>query len=54
MKEHGLELPQALRDTPLELSEVTKAVLGLVTDESLAGRILVLRGGEQPRLMAAA
>ena len=50
----GSELPQALRDEPLQLGEVTEAVLRLLADESLAGRVLVLRGGEEPRLLTAA
>ena len=50
----GSELPQALRDEPLQLGEVTEAVLWLLADESLAGRVLVLRGGVEPRLLPAA
>jgi NAD(P)-dependent dehydrogenase (short-subunit alcohol dehydrogenase family) len=48
----GSELPQALRDRPLELHEVVDAVLGLVRDDH-AGRVVVLRGGEPPRLLPA-
>ena len=47
----GGELPQALRDLPLEPREVADAVVELVADEAHAGRVLVLRGGEPPRLL---
>jgi NAD(P)-dependent dehydrogenase (short-subunit alcohol dehydrogenase family) len=48
-----LELPQALTDRPLELEEVVVAVLDLVRHDEHAGRVLVLRGGEPPRLLPA-
>jgi NAD(P)-dependent dehydrogenase (short-subunit alcohol dehydrogenase family) len=48
------ELPQALRDQHLELEEVTNAVLELVHNDAHAGRVLVLRGGERPRLLPVA
>ena len=47
----GRMLPPPLRATLLELDEVADAVVGLIEDESLAGRVLVLRGGELPRLL---
>ena len=47
----GSELPQALRDRPLELHEVVDVVLGFVRDDDHAGRVVVLRGGESPRLL---
>ena len=47
----GGDLPQALRDTPLELEEVVCASIELIRDESLAGRVLVMRGGEEARLV---
>jgi NAD(P)-dependent dehydrogenase (short-subunit alcohol dehydrogenase family) len=47
----GLELPQALRDRPLELEEVVAAVLDLVRHDDHAGRLVVLRGGEPARLL---
>jgi NAD(P)-dependent dehydrogenase (short-subunit alcohol dehydrogenase family) len=47
------ELPQALRDRTLELEEVVDAVLGLVRNDEHAGRVLVLRGGQPPRLLPA-
>ena len=39
--------------TLLSLDEVADAVLGLVRDASLAGRVVFLRGGREPRLLAA-
>ena len=53
LREQGRELPEALRDVPLEPKDVVDAVLGFVADESLAGRVQVLRGGEPPRLLPA-
>ena len=49
----GLELPQALRDRALELQDVADAVLGVVRQDDHAGRVLVLRGGQRPRLLPA-
>lgn len=49
----GEELPQPLRDELLEPDQVADAVLDLIRDQSLAGRVLVLVGGERPRLLAA-
>jgi NAD(P)-dependent dehydrogenase (short-subunit alcohol dehydrogenase family) len=49
----GEELPGPLRDVLLEPEEVAGAVLDFITDESAAGRVLVLVGGEQPRLLPA-
>ena len=49
----GRTLPPPLRATLLEPNEVADAVVWLVQDESLAGRVLVLRGGEPPRLLPA-
>jgi NAD(P)-dependent dehydrogenase (short-subunit alcohol dehydrogenase family) len=48
---HGRELPPPLQATLLEPAEVADAVVRLVQDESLAGRVLVLYGGEPPRLI---
>jgi NAD(P)-dependent dehydrogenase (short-subunit alcohol dehydrogenase family) len=47
----GRPLPPPLQATLLEPEEVADAVLRLVQDDSLAGRVLVLRGGEQPHLL---
>jgi NAD(P)-dependent dehydrogenase (short-subunit alcohol dehydrogenase family) len=54
LKARGLELPQALRDPPLELGEVVAAVLDLVRYDDQAGRVVVLRGGEPARLLPVA
>jgi NAD(P)-dependent dehydrogenase (short-subunit alcohol dehydrogenase family) len=53
LTERGEKLPEALRDVALDPVEVAAAVLDLAADESLAGRIRVLRGGEAPRLLPA-
>lgn len=49
----GEELPQPLQDVLLEPEEVADAVLDLIADESLAGRVVVLVGGDPPKLLAA-
>jgi NAD(P)-dependent dehydrogenase (short-subunit alcohol dehydrogenase family) len=49
----GEEPSPDLVGTLLSLDEVADAVLGLAGDESLAGRVLFLRGGREPRLLAA-
>jgi 3-oxoacyl-[acyl-carrier protein] reductase len=51
--ERGGRLPQALRDPALDPHEVADAVIDFATDESHAGRVLVLRGDEPPRLLPA-
>jgi NAD(P)-dependent dehydrogenase (short-subunit alcohol dehydrogenase family) len=50
---HGRELPPPLQATLLEPAEVADAVVQLVQDDSLAGRVVVLHGGEPPRLVPA-
>jgi NAD(P)-dependent dehydrogenase (short-subunit alcohol dehydrogenase family) len=45
------ELPPPLQATLLDPEEVADAVLRFVRDDSLAGRVLVLYGGEPPRLI---
>jgi NAD(P)-dependent dehydrogenase (short-subunit alcohol dehydrogenase family) len=50
----GRPLPPPLQATLLEPEEVADAVVRLVRDDALAGRVLVLRGGEQPTLLAVA
>jgi NAD(P)-dependent dehydrogenase (short-subunit alcohol dehydrogenase family) len=50
----GRPLPPPLEATLLEPEEVADAVVRLVQDDSLAGRVLVLRGGERPRLLTVA
>jgi len=49
----GRTLPPPLRATLLEPEDVADAVVWLVQNESLAGRVLVLRGGEPPHLLPA-
>jgi len=53
LKAHGEELPLPLQDVLLEPDEVADVVLELVADESMAGRVVVLVGGQEPRLLAA-
>jgi NAD(P)-dependent dehydrogenase (short-subunit alcohol dehydrogenase family) len=50
----GEEPTPDLVGTLLSLDEVADAVLRLVRDESLAGRVLFLRGGRDPLLLPAA
>jgi NAD(P)-dependent dehydrogenase (short-subunit alcohol dehydrogenase family) len=52
LEAEGEELPGPLQDVLLEPEEVAEAVVDFVTDESLAGRILVLVGGRQPELLS--
>jgi NAD(P)-dependent dehydrogenase (short-subunit alcohol dehydrogenase family) len=47
----GRELRASLRAVLLAPDEVADAVVGLVRDESMAGRVVVLVGGEPPRLL---
>jgi NAD(P)-dependent dehydrogenase (short-subunit alcohol dehydrogenase family) len=47
------ELPGPLQDVLLEPEEVADAVVELIEDESAAGRVLVLFGGQQPKLLDA-
>ena len=51
LRERGEDLPPPLRAVMLEPNDVADAVVGLVQDETLAGRVLVLVGGEPPRLL---
>ena len=53
LKADGEELPLPLQGVLLEPEEVADLVFELVTDESMAGRVVVLVGGEEPRLLAA-
>jgi len=52
-RERGGQLPQALRDPALDPREVADAVIEFVMDDSHAGRVLLLRGHEPPRLLPA-
>jgi 3-oxoacyl-[acyl-carrier protein] reductase len=47
----GDELPATYRGTLLEPEDVADAVVRLIEDESLAGRVLVLVGGREPELL---
>jgi NAD(P)-dependent dehydrogenase (short-subunit alcohol dehydrogenase family) len=51
LEREGGYMPPALRDTPLEPDEVAGSVLRFLVDDTLAGRVEVLRGGEAPRLL---
>jgi NAD(P)-dependent dehydrogenase (short-subunit alcohol dehydrogenase family) len=51
LEREGAYIPPALRDTPLEPDEVADAVLRFLVDDTLAGRVEVLWGGESPRLL---
>jgi NAD(P)-dependent dehydrogenase (short-subunit alcohol dehydrogenase family) len=42
---------RAAAPTPLALDEVADAVVALIADDDLARRVMVLRGGEPPRLL---
>lgn len=50
-----LMTPEELAKLPPTLSpdEITDAVVDLIRDETLAGRVVVLRGGEPPRAILA-
>jgi NAD(P)-dependent dehydrogenase (short-subunit alcohol dehydrogenase family) len=50
---NGEERPWDLQGTLLEPDDVAAAVVDLVQDDNLAGRVLVLRGGRPPRLLPA-
>jgi NAD(P)-dependent dehydrogenase (short-subunit alcohol dehydrogenase family) len=50
----GEELPPPLQAVPLQTDEVADAVVSLIRDDSLAGRVLVLVGGEDPELLPTA
>jgi NAD(P)-dependent dehydrogenase (short-subunit alcohol dehydrogenase family) len=53
LEAEGEELPGPLQDVLLEPEEVAEAVVDFIEDESAAGRVLVLFGGQQPRLLTA-
>jgi NAD(P)-dependent dehydrogenase (short-subunit alcohol dehydrogenase family) len=46
------EAERAAAPEPLPMEDVAAAVVRLVRDDALAGRVLVLRGGVPPRLLA--
>jgi NAD(P)-dependent dehydrogenase (short-subunit alcohol dehydrogenase family) len=47
----GEQLPHDLATELIEPEEVADAVVQLVTDDGLAGRVLSMRGGEPPRFL---
>jgi NAD(P)-dependent dehydrogenase (short-subunit alcohol dehydrogenase family) len=51
LRSQGRALPWDLEGVLLEPEEVAEAVVELIQDETLAGRIMVCRGGEPPRLI---
>jgi NAD(P)-dependent dehydrogenase (short-subunit alcohol dehydrogenase family) len=53
LRADGEELPGPLQDALLEPEEVADAVVDFITQDELAGRILVLVGGKPPELLAA-
>jgi NAD(P)-dependent dehydrogenase (short-subunit alcohol dehydrogenase family) len=53
LRREGRALPWDLEGVLLEPEEVAAAVAELIQDETLAGRIMVCRGGEPPRLLEA-
>ena len=52
LEAEGAELPGPLRDEPIPPEQVADAVVRFVEDETMAGRVLVLRGGNEPELLA--
>jgi NAD(P)-dependent dehydrogenase (short-subunit alcohol dehydrogenase family) len=52
LRKGGRELPPALAGVLLEPQEVAAAVVELIEDETLAGRIMLCVGGERPQLLS--
>jgi NAD(P)-dependent dehydrogenase (short-subunit alcohol dehydrogenase family) len=52
LRREGRELPPALAGVLLEPEEVAAAVVELIGDETLAGRIMLCVGGERARLLS--
>jgi NAD(P)-dependent dehydrogenase (short-subunit alcohol dehydrogenase family) len=52
LRREGRELPPALAGVLLEPEEVAAAVVELIEDGTLAGRIMLCVGGERPRLLS--
>jgi hypothetical protein len=46
------EPERAAAPEPLPMDDVAAAVVQLIRDDTLAGRVMVLRGGAAPRLLA--
>ena len=53
LQTEGRALPWDLEGVLLEPEEVAEAVVDLIQDDTLAGRIMLCRGGEPPRLLRA-
>lgn len=51
LKAEGRPLPPDLEVELIDPYEVSNAVVELITDETLAGRVMVLQGGRRPRLL---
>jgi 3-oxoacyl-[acyl-carrier protein] reductase len=51
LRAKGEELPGPLRDDLIPPEQIADAVVRFVEDESLAGRIVVYRGGREPELL---
>ena len=47
----GEKLPEPMRAELLDPDEVADAVIRFIEDDSLAGRVLMLVGGAEPRLL---
>jgi NAD(P)-dependent dehydrogenase (short-subunit alcohol dehydrogenase family) len=52
LQARGEELPPPLKATLLEPEEVADAAFALIADESMAGRVLLLIGGQKPKLLS--
>jgi NAD(P)-dependent dehydrogenase (short-subunit alcohol dehydrogenase family) len=51
LTEAGEPLPRDLSVELIQLAEMAQAVVDLASDDALAGRVLVLRGGSEPTLL---
>jgi NAD(P)-dependent dehydrogenase (short-subunit alcohol dehydrogenase family) len=51
LEAEGTPLPPDLEVELIDPYEVSNAVVELITDETLAGRVMVLQGGRRPRLL---
>jgi NAD(P)-dependent dehydrogenase (short-subunit alcohol dehydrogenase family) len=51
LRREGRELPPTMQGDLLEPEEIADAAVELIRDESLAGRVLVCRGGQPPSLL---
>jgi NAD(P)-dependent dehydrogenase (short-subunit alcohol dehydrogenase family) len=51
LKAEGRELPLPLQAVLIEPEEIAEAVVDIIRDESLAGRVMLYRGGEARQLL---